>query len=252
MKADVVILNWERQQHIRDYLIPVLLKCPEIGKIIISHGKRETFFDYPDARVVCLDHSQENQTFGLSLRFSCFEHLTSEAMMILDDDMLVTPAHIKQLVDAYQAKPDHIHGYDARYVFRTSSGLVYARMRHLYKYILDPVFRAHFFGERPKPVITLTKTLIAPASAAKMFCESRPLVEEFVRTYSKPLWNGEDIFFSLVFHARTGRHPIIHKPITKLRETPQAATGISSQKGFHYQYRSAFVRHAAEALQLAF
>lgn len=252
MKADVVILNWERQQHLRDYMIPVLLGCPEIGNIIISHGKRETYFDYPDERVICLDHSEANGSLGLALRFNCHEHLTAEAMMILDDDQFITPAHVRQLVEAYRAKPDHIHGYDARYVFRTRTGLVYARMRHLYKYILDPVFRSHFFGERPKPVITLTKTLIAPATAAKLFCENQHLVEEFVRVNSKPLWNGEDIFFNLVFLAKTGKRPVIHKPCEKLRETAQAATGISSQKGFHYHYRSAFVRHAAQALQIPF
>jgi len=251
MQVDVVILNWLRPDHLQSYLIPTLLTCPEVGRIIISHGRRDTYFDYSDARVISLDHSGLNEALGLALRFHCHSEVRTEAALILDDDLFIEPAHVAQLVASYRAKPGHIHGYDARYVMRARDGLIYTRMRRFWRHLGDPVYLRHLLFGRPRPVITLTKSLVAPTSAMAAFMEQRHLVEDFVRERSRPFWNGEDIVMNLIHVARTGRLPVILKPCRPRRQTKQSKAGISSAKG-HYRYRSELVRIAAEKLGLTF
>ncbi len=247
---DVIILNWDRPRHIQEHLIPLLTSCSQIGRIIISHGKRETYFEAPGPRVVCLDHSGINATFGLALRFHSVSHAETDAVLILDDDQILQSAHIAQLASAYDERPGHIHGYDARYAWKTRSGLVYGRRTTRIRHCADPVFLKQMIWDPPGPCMVLTKTLIAPRTALEAFNEHAHQVEPFIRAQSRPLWNGEDMFFSLLHLSRTGRLPVIHKPVVRRGETPEGDTGISSDKAYHFSYRTAFLRHACEVLDL--
>jgi len=250
MKTDVIILNWNRPEHVRDYLIPTLLRCGEVHRIIVSHGKIDTRFEHSHPRVISIDHSDLNADLGLALRFHCHSYVTTDAVLLLDDDQFIEEAHVRQLAAAFAREPGRIHGYHKRYVFHTRHGLAYGRMKTAYRHFLDRRFLAQVLTAPPRPMIALTKTLMAPAAALRSFCEHQHLVDAFVARHSNPLWNGEDIFFCLLHYAKTGVRPVFHKAHPRLAETKQSHQGISSRKREHFAYRDAFVRHACDVLGL--
>ena len=70
MTISVVILNWKRPENLIKYIIPNLITCPLITEIIISHGNKETFFNYQFSDTVQVIHNQDwelNKPFGIYL-----------------------------------------------------------------------------------------------------------------------------------------------------------------------------------------
>jgi len=82
-KLSVIILNFNRPEYIKDYILPALINCPSINEIIISHGKKETFFEDSATdinpkinnedewiKIKHLKHwGNDNKIYGLTLRF---------------------------------------------------------------------------------------------------------------------------------------------------------------------------------------
>ena len=245
---DVIVLNWNRPDHLQDHTLPVLLGCDCVGKIIVSHGKPETFFPSPHPRVECHKHFELNDRYGLSLRFYCFKYVDTDSVLILDDDKLVDRDHVLQLAGAYEERPGHIHGYDRRYIFHTSKGLAYGNMGHVHRYLFDRAFLGQVLSGGLDVSIILTSFMMAPKTALETFWNERSLVEDFVREHSTPLWNGEDIVLNLLHISRTGRFPVAHRPRPKLKDI-KSQGGVSSHPS-HLAYRTALVRHVCQTLSL--
>ena len=75
------------------------------------------------------------------------------------------------------------------------------------------------------------------------------MVEPYVREHSKPLWNGEDIFVSLVSYKVTGLIPFIVRGEKVFMS--QQSTGIHFADG-HDGYRDDFLKYVVEALELRY
>jgi len=96
-------------------------------------------------------------------------------------------------------------------------------------------------------------SMIVLASPPPVFCQAfwkyAPVVEPYIHDHSKPLWNGEDIFFSLVSYKTTGLIPLIVRASKVFMS--QRSTGIHFTGG-HDRYRDDFLKHAVHALDLSY
>ena len=175
--------------------------------------------------------------------------METDAVLILDDDLVIERDNVFQLVEEYARKPSYIHGFRGRYAFHTRAGLKYGRMSKAHRHLFDRRFLGQLVSGKLKPSMLLTSFLVAPKSALEAFWSNRLIVEDFVQKYSSPLWNGEDIYLNLLHISQTGRFPIVHKPRVKVQDTNESISGISS-KAKHYDYRTSLLRHVCEVLSL--
>ena len=94
--------------------------------------------------------------------------------------------------------------------------------------------------------ILLTSFLFVPKSLCLSFLTEKVKIDNFVKRYSKPLWNGEDIFLSLLSIIKYHKLPFVANnnylfPIQQLVTNRDQQVVISSKIG-HLSYRSKLVR----------
>lgn len=181
-KLSVVILNFNRPDFIKNNIIPILLKNKNIDEIIVSHGKKSTYFEKEE--VTSLKHYGEiNKSYGLSRRFLSGSQAKNNYVMIMDDDIIPSEKTIHFLYEKIINDPRIIHGFYGRDIMN--------------EYKTDNVF-----GDVP---IVLTRCLVSTKSMCQYFMKNfRKLENEDVKN-SKPYWNGEDILFSLLSIKRSKR-----------------------------------------------
>lgn len=185
-QVSAVLMNHYRPRMIRQSsLLPTLLQHKHVGEILLCHSNPNTTFQYHHPKVRNLDAVASNQERGLSLRFYfCYTEARYEYVIIVDDDQEVTTTALDTLLETFALHPDRIVG---RYG-RTYSPY-WSRRTHGYN-------TRTVFGQVE---VVLTKLLVAPRASCGHFLQYESLVmEDLVRPQSHPLWNGEDIFFSLV------------------------------------------------------
>jgi hypothetical protein len=261
-KIDAVLLNWNRDVYIKK-IINQLLKHKNINNVIISHGKKDTMFsadcfnNEDKSRVICLDHSEENKLYGLSLRFRCKEFISTDAFLVLDDDLIFTDKHVEDLVKYYYLNPYCITSYYGRTLMKINQQIIYHPL--LNPYIKNIFYRLYYsfylylfnryYGITNN--IALTKMMIAPIKSLDIFLQNSHYIEDFIHKNSKPLWNGEDIFFSLVYTNFTGNICKIYKPYIPIFETIESVNGISGQSG-HRKYRYDICKEIVDVLNIKF
>lgn len=183
-QVSVVLMNHWRPRMIRkSALLPTLLDHPHVAEVLLAHSNRNTTFHYEHPKVRNLDAVQANTDRGLSLRFYfCYTAANHDHVIIVDDDQEVTTAALDALLETLAASSDRIVGRYGR-AFRP----YWARSHHGYstRTVFGPV------------EVVLTKLLVAPRSYCGNFLRYESLVSDLLNQ-SHPLWNGEDIFFSLV------------------------------------------------------
>lgn len=186
-RISVVVLNWARPRWLRWVILPHLARHPLVDEIIVSHGRRDTAFRFSSrrCRVVHRDDSEGNARYGLSLRFLAARDAAHGAVMLVDDDIIPAHAAVTALARAHARDPDIIQGIFGR-------GLD-AELRYTY----DGWTRG------PAPMV-LTRCLIMKRAYADLFLGETHRVEDML-TRGRPLWNGEDIYLSLLAIRETGR-----------------------------------------------
>ena len=271
-KTDVVILNWQRPENIKKYILPPLIDCKYINKIIISHGRIDTYFEYNNEKVISLDHSKLNKIYGLALRFVCNEYITSESILILDDDLIIDTKLIEDLIINYNNKPNFIHGYYGRIVSNNliSYGNINEKNPIKNLFMLFPdiyrknkklVIKSNWYSYKPKNFlkfnnklknnIALTKLMIIPRECYNLFMEYFNKINPYMLKNSKPFWNGEDIVINLLWIKNTGKEAIIHNPYKKIIDKGQDKYGVSSNLGHDY-YRIKCVNYLCNLLDIKF
>jgi hypothetical protein len=260
-KVDVVLMNWDRVSHIKK-TINKLLNIPNINNIIVSHGKKETIFSsdcfIDSSRVICLDHSELNELYGLSLRFRCKDYITTDAVLIMDDDLIFNDKHIIQLINNYYLHPENITSYYGRRVINYKDEIIYyplinpnINVNIIYSFFMTLYLFIYIWFNNIKHNIALTKMMIIPIKSLDIFINNSHVIEPFIHNNSKPLWNGEDIFFSLVYSKITGNICKIYKPYIPILETIDSCNGISSQAG-HRKYRYDCCKEIVKQLHIKF
>lgn len=181
MSISVVILNYNRPEYLKDYILPHLVTYKKVDEIIVSSGKQST--DLSDKvkhpKIKHLSHwKQENKIYGLTLRFLSALISRNKYILIMDDDILPKEYSVNFLLDRVTDNPNIIHGLYGR------------KLNKLNRYTVD-----NYFGEVP---IVLTRCLITTKVKCQYFLDNFRRYETTMVKNSKPYWNGEDILFSLL------------------------------------------------------
>jgi hypothetical protein len=177
------------------HLLSTLALHPWVSQILILHSNPATAFTNLELsetisepyiqKIQHVDAVQQNIEMGLAIRFYyCANLCTNPWVLHLDDDTELDDSAIRQLVQAMQQNPHRIVG-------------TYGRQYRFWK----APFR---YGYDTKDVagnveVVLTKALILEKDICEQFLKYKSIVEnDLVIPESRPRWNGEDIFVSLV------------------------------------------------------
>lgn len=183
-QVSVVLMNHYRPRMIKEsVLLSTLLDHPHVGEVLLCHSNPRTRFSYSHPKVRNVDAVAENTKRGLALRFYfCYTAASHDYVIIVDDDQEVTSTAIDTLLKTFAANPDRIVGRYGR-----SYSPYWDRRNHGYN-------TRTVFGNVE---VVLTKFLVAPREYCGNFLRYESLAQDLL-PLSRPLWNGEDIFFSLV------------------------------------------------------
>lgn len=219
MKISFVILNYKRPKNLIDYIIPSLLKNQLIDKIIISHALEETYFDNSsnNEKLLCLKHFKENKKNGLYCRFLASEKAKTECIVFQDDDFLIDNKSIIFCYEQWLKNKHSIHGFRGRQITED----LYVARDTLIKNV---------------PVI-LTQFAMTSKSIIKKTIKTSPVVKSYMRECN-PIWNGEDIFLSLISILQTKEFNKRYDLKFKKLSSEYAISKING----HYEHRTNIVK----------
>lgn len=193
-KVSVVLMNYSRPRMIREStLVPTLLHHPNVEEVVILHSNRKTAFKFVHPKVVNIDAIQENEKMGLSLRFFFCQLAKNDWVIHVDDDMEFTEKSLNEMLSEFAKNTKRIVGRFGR----------------------DRKENNSFNGYNPRNThkdteVVLTKFMVMERDICSAFFEYSHLIWEDVVLNNGvgPLWNGEDIFMSLVANHvyGNGRH----------------------------------------------
>lgn len=139
----------------------------------------------PEIPVTNVPIRLEQSANSLNSRFNVSHMVTTDAVLILDDDVLLNGILFNQLFDAWKGNPHLLVGIDKRY---TS---VSGEYRH----------GPHYPNQQPS--ITLTKTMMLHRSYLQMYMSEKKILE-----YVDSKFNGEDIAMNAVVQNHVCASPI--------------------------------------------
>ncbi len=151
-------------------------------------------------------------------------------MLYLDDDIVVYPLTLVNMLNAYQLNSPCIVGRFGRLINRDLS-----------------------YNERPinpnytSAPISLTSLLMVSRQLCLECINKSHSILDYVTRNSNPLWKGEDIFISLLSLILYGKWSIItdnqkYFPVRKLRSPDDLRVAISKRKG-HISYRTGLIKN---------
>ncbi len=183
-KVSVVIMNYSRPRMIQESkLLPTVLSHPSIDEVILLHANPKTAFKFIHPKVINIDASRENDRMGLSLRFYFCQLAKNDWVLHVDDDMEFTEKTLNEMLVEFAKNTQRIVGRFGR----------------------DRLQKTSFNGYSSKDTsketeVILTKFMVMERDTCSAFFEYSHLIwEDIVLNNGEgPLWNGEDIFMSLV------------------------------------------------------
>lgn len=235
--VSVVVMNHNRPRMIREsQLMKTLTAHAAVTEIRLCHSNPATKFDFVHPKVTNIDATKANRELGLSLRFDYCQTAANPWVLHVDDDMELSAAAVDALLEEFAPDTQRIVGhYGRNYNFVRApyrNGCVYI---YIYPYYTIQILsidtldtRLHSIGcytrldaplsHRACAILFLffvafyrydTRTVAGPAEVVltKIMVMERELCRAFFRhahlvndllPRSTPLWNGEDIFMSLV------------------------------------------------------
>ena len=187
-KVSVILMNFTRPRMIRESsLLPTLLSHPSVDEVILLHGKSETAFEFIHPKVINVDARAMNERMGLALRFYYCQLVQNDWVLHVDDDMEFSTRTLTELLSEFSKNTHRIVGKWGRdYNPRRGAG------RSFQGYWSH---NSHKTSE-----VILTKFMVMEQATCSAFFQYAHLIWEdlVIAGGEKPLWNGEDIFMSLV------------------------------------------------------
>ncbi len=191
-KVSVVIMNYSRPRMIQESkLLPTVLSHPSIDEVILLHANPKTAFKFIHPKVVNIDASRENDRMGLSLRFYFCQLAKNDWVLHVDDDMEFTENTLNEMLVEFAKNTQRIVGRFGRNRSEKKMNNAYAHAR----------FNGYSSKDTSKETeVILTKFMVMERDTCSAFFEYSHLIwEDIVLNNGEgPLWNGEDIFMSLV------------------------------------------------------
>jgi hypothetical protein len=164
-------------------MIRTLLSHPNVDEVLLLHANPKTAFEFVHPKVVNIDAIEHNDEMGLSLRFYFCQLAKNPWVLHLDDDMEFTTEALNEMFIEYGRNPRRIVGRFGRDLTAGNS------------------FNGYNSKNRHKSTeVVLTKLMIMERDTCSAFFEYAHLVwnDVILHDGEGPLWNGEDIFMSLV------------------------------------------------------
>lgn len=230
----LIILNWKRSNNIKNKILPYIENNKLIDEIIISHGREDTFFEYSSKNKNVI-HRQDfilNSTFGLSLRFLSALTSKNKIIMFLDDDEIINNEEIEK---CYQLL-----------INNKNIGIIGKYGRKLSKKNNEYLYNFH--NNNGYSDIILTKFMLLRKILIYDFFKSSLLVEH-LQQKAKPLWNGEDIFISLLSQKRYGNKSLYSMRDIKGEKLEEGRESVSLWGG-HKNFRQFFYNNCLDILKL--
>ena len=227
----VVILNWKRPDNIKNDILPKIINYNLVSEVIISHGRSETYFQTPDIKMV--KHYKDenlNSNLGVSLRFLRSCNAKNECILILDDDRLPSEEYVNKMYELFQKDKNVIIGSVERYV---SPSIGYSNNKR---------------NIENENKIVLTQILMTNKKMCKDFMNEKDKMNDLALK-AKPVWNGEDILFNLIYIKNYNKSPIHLEPINKDVILLKNNDAICKNTG-HYEYRRKFSKTALERYEI--
>jgi hypothetical protein len=242
-KLSIVILNFNRPDYIKNYILPKIISYNNVDEIIISHGKEETFFNSSSSeidpkmsdewvKIKNLKHwEHHNKNYGLALRFLSALEAKNPNVIIMDDDIIPSEDTVDFLKEKIDEDPQRIYGIYGRNI----------NDKNEYSY-------TNYFGTTP---IVLTRCLITTKEMCKYFIDNFRSYETDLVKNSKPYWNGEDILFSLLSIQKHGKLPKAYnlKHDNRVANYLDIDQSISIGKG-HNEYRKELTKYLMERMEI--
>ena len=222
-KISFVILNYKRPENLINHIIPSLLENKLTDKIIISHALEETYFDNysNDEKLLHLKHFEEDKKVGLYCRFLAFENTNTNCIVFQDDDFLIDNDSIIFCYEKWLKEKHSIHGFTGRIITEDS-------------YIARDV------SSENVPVI-LTQFAMTSSIIIRKVIEMSHLIKPYVQECN-PIWNGEDIFLSIISILQTKK---FNKRHDLKFENISGGNAIWQRKG-HFEHRTSLVKKLFE------
>lgn len=183
-KVSVLLINYSRPRMVRDStLMRTLLSHPNIDQVLLLHANPKTAFEFVHDKVVNIDATRANDEMGLSLRFFYCQLAKNDWILHVDDDMEFPTSTLNELLIEYSRNPRRIVGRFGRDLRLGNSFNGYSST-----------------STHKSTEVVLTKLMIMERETCSAFFDYAHLVWDDVVLSSGegPLWNGEDIFMSLV------------------------------------------------------
>ncbi|KAI8468496.1 MAG: hypothetical protein J3K34DRAFT_426972 [Monoraphidium minutum] len=235
-QVSVVIMNWAKPDSVRQ-IAASLAAMAAVGEVLVLHLRQDTTFEFEHPKVSHIVDYNADVRYGLTSRFLGCLHARHEAVVLQDDDVMLTEAALASLLAARAAAPAApLVGLFGRDWPGDAPGYVMADV--------GP-------GRHP---VALTVAALASRRLCHAFFEFSHLAEPFVRAHSAPYWNGEDIFLSLVGWKVAGEMPLIVAPPQRgyklLHSHVSGAEGMHTTSPNHAAFRDALVKVAVKLLNL--
>lgn len=183
-KVTVVLMNYSRPRMIRESsMMRTLLSHPNVDEVLLLHSNPATAFEFVHPKVQNIDAIQHNNEMGLSLRFYFCQMASHPWVLHLDDDMEFTTEALNELLIEYGRNSKRIVGKFGRNLTPGNS------------------FQGYNSKSTHKATeVVLTKLMLMERDLCSAFFEYAHLVwsDVILHNGEGPLWNGEDIFMSLV------------------------------------------------------
>ncbi len=159
---------------------------------------------------------------SMNNRFAVVDHVDTEAVVVLDDDLFLTPSLVLCLISRFEENPDRLLSLDVRYTQK------------------DRYIGSGVNASKPKAGTTgLGRTMMF----ARHFLLDYMSHDEMVRWVDTPHF-CEDLLMSALIANETGRGPLfVRQDATHLREELPAPAGLSSRSAW-YRGRHECVRWA--------
>jgi Glycosyl transferase family 64 domain len=201
-KISVVIMNHDRPQILQhSTLLPTLTQHDNILEILLLHSNPKSAFhsnitlanrihDISNMKKLKdIDAVPMNNKLGLALRFHfCATSAHNDWVLIMDDDIEVDSTAIDALLFHMQKDPKRIVGHFGRSLVQPN---IISRLMFDQPDLYDT---KTIYGTVE---VVLTKMLLLERDVCVQFLKQMYIMDDLATT-SKPLWNGEDLFVSLV------------------------------------------------------
>lgn len=168
----------------KNNLLQTLLSHSNVGEILILHVNPIAVFQYIHPKVINIESHEQNIMMGKSLRFYFCQIARYDWVIHLDDDIEFTHITLNQILIEYSKNIHRIVG-------------PYGRDYHSNQIFLNGYSPVNTHGETE---VILTKFMIMEREICSSFFEYAYLIweDQVLGASEGQLWNGEDIFMSLV------------------------------------------------------